>query len=340
MSGTRQATKSGTYSITFTLNRGYAWADKTKTAVSRTWSIAKRKVTIPTMTNTSYTWAVNSTYKPSISGVDTNYVAQSGTVSSANAGSWVVTWALKYASDTTWSDGSTGNKSGSWTVNKRTLTIPSISGAKSFAFIEGTSRSVSVVGFDGTYETQSGNTSASALNTYTLTWALRYPANTQWSDNATANKTATWTIVWTNGTSYYKNDIYDRGKKVPIRMEGSSRTHFNDANITSTDTISSSGATWYRYIIRFGTISAAGYTKVVIEGTNLSDYGTHQGLRYDSSWIDTTSGGSQAAASRTVTDTKITYDLKSAAISAGAQYWSITCYGSSSNTTITRIHFE
>lgn len=211
MSGTNKATKSGTYSITFTLNKGYAWLDKTKTAVTRTWSIAKRKITIPTMTNTSYTWAVNSTYKPSISGVDANYVTQSGIVSSANAGSWVVKWALKYTSDTAWSDGSTGNKSGSWTVNKRTLTIPSISGTKSFAFIEGTSRSVSVVGFDGTYETQSGNTSASALNTYTLTWALRYPANTQWSDKTTANKTATWSITWVNGTSHYSSDLYNRG---------------------------------------------------------------------------------------------------------------------------------
>lgn len=301
VSGTREATSSGTYTVTFTLNKGYAWSDKSKSAVSRTWSIAKRSITIPSLTNTSYTWAtgttfkptinnvtadyvtqggttsttssgsfsvtwslrfpndtlwtdnttaqksgswsvakrsitvpsmsntshtwaVNTTFKPTISNVDSTYVTQSGTTSSTNVGSWTITWALAYPSHTQWSTGGTANKTASWSVNKLTLAVPSISSAKSFSFIEGTTRSVTVANFNSTYETQSGTTSTSALGSYTLTWGLRYPSNTQWSGGTTSNKTDSWSIVWTNGTSHYSNDVYNKGwgnDNIVARVSGS-----------------------------------------------------------------------------------------------------------------------
>ena len=288
ISGTQTATNAGTYTVRFTLNRGYMWTDRTSNVVSLTWSIAKRSITIPAMTNTSYTWevdktfkptitglnttyvtqtgtasstsagswtvtwalkdstnsqwsdkttanktgtwsvakrsitipsiangsftyAINKTFKPTITGVDTNYVTQSGTVSSTSAGSWTVTWALKDSTNSQWSDKTTANKTGTWSVAKLSLTIPSISSAKSFSFIEGTTRSVTVANYNGTYETQSGTTSTSALGSHTITWTLKDTANTQWSDKTVANKTASWSIVWTNGTSHYSNDIYNRG---------------------------------------------------------------------------------------------------------------------------------
>lgn len=211
ISGTQTATSAGTYSLTFTLNKGYMWSDKTKDPVTRSWSITKRSITIPALTNGSHTWAVNRTFAPTISGVNTTYVSQSGTTSSVNAGSWTITWTLRFPNDTVWTDNTTGNKTATWSVAKLTLAVPTISSAKSFSFIEGTTRSITVSGFNGTYETQSGTTSTSALGTYTLTWALRYPANTQWSGGTTTNKTASWSIVWTNGTSHYNNDLYNRG---------------------------------------------------------------------------------------------------------------------------------
>lgn len=209
-SGTTSATAAGTYTITFTLNEGYAWADGTTAPYSLTWTIAKRSIAIPSMTNTSYTWTVNTTYAPTISNVTAAYVTQSGTTSSTNAGSFTVTWALKYPASTTWTDGTSANKTGTWTVAKRSLTIPTLTGT-SFAFVEGTTRSTTVNNFNSTYETQSGTTSTAAQGTHTITWALRYPANTQWSDGTTSNKTASWSITWVNGTSHYSNDIYNKG---------------------------------------------------------------------------------------------------------------------------------
>lgn len=340
ISGTQTATSAGTYSLTFTLNKGYMWSDKTKDPVTRSWSIAKRSITIPALTNGSHTWAVNKTFAPTISGVNTTYVSQSGTTSSVNAGSWTITWTLRFPNDTVWTDNTSGNKTATWSVAKLTLAVPTISSARSFAFIEGTTRSITVSGFNGTYETQSGTTSASALNTYTLTWALRYPANTQWSGGTTTNKTASWSIVWTNGTSYYKNDIYDKGKAVPSRFEVTTRNHMNAADITSTDTISSSGTTYYRYIFRFGTTSASNYTKFVVEGENLSSYGSYQNIRYASSWISELGGGSKAATSWSSSPTRIEYTLSSGVKSAGACYWCITFNGSNADSKVTRVHFE
>ena len=158
--GTLSATAAGTYSVTFTLNERYAWADGTTAPVTLSWSIAKRTLTIPSLTNASYTWATGTTFKPTVNNFSSTYENQSGTVSSTSAGSWTVSWTLKYPASTQWSDGTNGTKSSSWSVAKRALTIPSLTGTTSFAFIGGTTRTVSVSGYNSTYETQSGTVSS------------------------------------------------------------------------------------------------------------------------------------------------------------------------------------
>lgn len=210
-SGTTSATAAGTYTITYTLRAGYAWQDETTAPVTLTWSIAKRVLSVPTLTNTSYTWAVSRTFAPTVNGFNSTYETQSGTASSTNAGSYSVSWALRYPASTQWADGTTGTKSASWSVAKLKLTKPSLSGTTSFAFIEGTTRSVSVANYNSTYETQSGTTSTAAQGSYTVTWALRYSTNTTWTDGTTANVTASWTITWVNGTSHYLSDLYNKG---------------------------------------------------------------------------------------------------------------------------------
>lgn len=224
--GTTSSTKAGSWTVTWALKypASTKWSDNTTANKTDTWAVAKKKLTIPTMTNKSYTWAVNTTFKPTISGVTANYVTQTGTVSSTSAGSWTITWKLVDTTNTTWTDGTTANKTDTWAVAKRKLTIPSLSGTTSFAFVEDTTRSVTVSNFNSTYETQSGTTSTDAQGSYTITWTLRYSANTTWSDGTTANKTATWSISWVNGTSHYSNDLYNKGWKV------SDLTWYNNSN--------------------------------------------------------------------------------------------------------------
>lgn len=210
-SGTASATAAGTYTVTWTLKAGYAWTDGTTAAYSQTWSIAKRAVAVPTLKNTTFTWAYGKTFAPTVNGMASAYVTQGGTASSTNAGSYSVTWSLKYPASTTWADGTTANKSASWKVNKLTLTIPSMSGSTNFAFVEGVNRLASVANYNSTYETQSGTLTASAIGTYTVSWVLKYSANTQWSDGTTSTKSATWKIAWVDGTSHYANDLFNRG---------------------------------------------------------------------------------------------------------------------------------
>ena len=284
ISGTREATSAGTYSVTFTLNRGYAWTDKTKTPLTLTWSIAKRVLAIPYLSNKSYTWAVNATFKPTVNNFDSAYATQSGTVLSTSAGSWTVTWALRFTSDTTWSDGTTANKTDSWSVARLTLTKPSISGTKSFAFIEGTTRSVSVSGYNSTYETQSGYASASAQNTYTLTWALRYPANTQWQGGGTGNVTDSWSIVWVNGTSHYSGDYYNRGwNSGKINFNPSASLSYG----TNTIVVNSDGSGAH-FVINEA-ISGTFHVEVYVPSGHSSAYlyETNDGSTYSgSSWSD------------------------------------------------------
>lgn len=211
--GTESATAAGSYTITFTPKAGYAWTDGTTSAVSLTWSIAKRKITIPSISNTTKTYNA-SAQSPTIANVDSSYVTQSGTASETNAGSYSVTWSLVYSASTTWTDNTTANKTGSWSIGKMSITIPSLSGTTSFAYVQGASHSVSVANRNATYVNQSGTTSATdGANpaSYTITWSLVNTSNTQWTDGTTGNKTATWQTTWVNGTSHYTNDLYNKG---------------------------------------------------------------------------------------------------------------------------------
>ena len=146
-----------------------------------------------------------------LTGFDANTMTKSGTESATAAGTYTVTVTPKPGCAWALPDGTSDPISLTWTIAKRSLTIPSLSGATTLAFIEGTQRGVTVLNYDSTYETQSGTTVSALIGDYTVTWALKYPASTQWSDGTTANKSASWSIGWVNGTSHYLNDIYNNG---------------------------------------------------------------------------------------------------------------------------------
>lgn len=115
-SGTTTATNAGTYTVKFSLKDGYAWSDKSRDDISLTWDIAKRKVEIPWLSNTSQAYT-DSNLNVGINGVDWSYVDQSGTTTAKNTGTYTVTWSLKDTGNTVWSDNSTGNKSANWSIN-------------------------------------------------------------------------------------------------------------------------------------------------------------------------------------------------------------------------------
>lgn len=138
ISGAQSAIEAGTYHVYFTLNKGYAWTDGTTNKLDLTWSIAKRAITIPSLSATSFTWVEGTSHSVTVKNVDTNYVSQSGTTSQTDSSSNI------------------GTKN-------------------------------------------------------TVTWSLKNTSSTYWTDSTTANKTATWSASWVDGTSHYTNDLYNRG---------------------------------------------------------------------------------------------------------------------------------
>lgn len=121
ISGAQSAIEAGTYHIYFTLNKGYAWKDGTTSKLDLTWSIAKRAITIPSLSATSFTWVEGNSHSVTVNNLDTNYVTQSGTLSqtdsSSNIGAkYTVTWTLKNTNSTYWIGGSTAAQSATWGV--------------------------------------------------------------------------------------------------------------------------------------------------------------------------------------------------------------------------------
>lgn len=231
--GTESATAAGSYSITYTLNSGYAWTDGTTSPVTLNWSIAKRLITIPSISNTTKTYN-GTAQSPTIANVTSGYVTQSGTASATNAGSYSVTWSLTYSASTTWTDNTTANKTGSWSIGKMSITIPSLSGTTTFAYVQGAYHSVSVANRNATYVNQSGATSVTdggAPATQTITWSLVNTSNTQWTDKTITNKTATWGTTWVNGTSHYTNDLYNKGWYKSNSLQFAARYTGNDGTV-------------------------------------------------------------------------------------------------------------
>ena len=119
ISGTLSATEAGTYHVYFTLNKGYAWKDESTAQLDCTWTIAKKAVSVPKLSATSFSWVEGATHSVVVSGIDTTYISQSGNLSQTDTASNLnvantVTWSLKNTKSVTWTDGTTGDKSASW----------------------------------------------------------------------------------------------------------------------------------------------------------------------------------------------------------------------------------
>ena len=119
ISGTLSATEAGTYHVYFTLNKGYAWKDESTAQLDCTWTIAKKAVSVPKLSATSFSWVEGNTHSVVVSGIDTTYISQSGNLSQTDTASNLnvantVTWSLKNTKSVTWTDGTTGDKSASW----------------------------------------------------------------------------------------------------------------------------------------------------------------------------------------------------------------------------------
>lgn len=121
--GTTSATDVGNYNITFSLKdkTNYRWSDISTTDKVANWQITTVKVDIPSIQQ-RYVVYNGTTITPIIT-YDDSMVSLSGTTSAINAGTYTITASLINPSDSQWSDGTTADKSLSWTITKARIDV-------------------------------------------------------------------------------------------------------------------------------------------------------------------------------------------------------------------------
>ena len=88
-------------------------------------SIAKKKITKPSISPTSYTYN-GSVKAPTIKGFNSTTMAKSGAESATNVGTYTITFSLKDSVNYEWSSGTSSNLSLTWKINKSTWTKPTV----------------------------------------------------------------------------------------------------------------------------------------------------------------------------------------------------------------------
>ena len=106
-----------------------------------------------------------------------------------DAGTYTLTIALKNSQTMVWNDITTADLTYSYTIDKATLSVPTLSG--SFTY-DGTEKSCTISGFDSTTMTKSGTEAATNAGTYTVTFALADSDNYEWVSGSLSQ---TWTIA-------------------------------------------------------------------------------------------------------------------------------------------------
>ena len=245
-SGTVSATDAGTYTVIFSLpdkTGNYVWAsDNSYVDLSYSWKISKKKITVPTVADTSFIYDGNE--HQIIIDYDSDYITQSGTVSATAKGSYTVTYALNDKSNYIWQDGTTADKAYTWTISSEQIKIPTLSASFEYDGNVKIIATSDITDFDSdTMEmvADSSTISATDAGTYYIVIALKDSTNYEWSDGTTETKTLSWTIV---GNTYDFTLTYVSGTE----------------NCYDISYDSSTG----EYTINFGTIAAE--TKYTLSG--------------------------------------------------------------------------
>ena len=124
---------------------------------------------------------------------DSSIVSVTG-ITGTNAGNYTAVVSLIDPISYEWSTGGSSNIKTIWTIKKAKVTVPTITG--SFTY-DTTQKTASVSTYDNTIIQVTGITGTNAA-TYTATMHLK-DANHMWTDETTADKTATWTIAQATG---------------------------------------------------------------------------------------------------------------------------------------------
>lgn len=191
--GTISATNVGNYTATYKLKSttNYVWSDNTTTDKSIAWKISAKSIAIPTAAVTSFDYTGNK-ISLNITNPDADSINKTGTDSATAAATYTVTFALKSTSNFKWSDGTTTNKTITWTIAKKKLAKPSAS-TTTFTYNKA-SQGLTVSNYDSNYINKTGTDTAIAAGSYSVTFTLKDTSNYSWTDNTNTAVKIDWKI--------------------------------------------------------------------------------------------------------------------------------------------------
>lgn len=146
-------------------------------------------VPIPTIAGT-YTYD-GTEQTANIVNYNENFMTRTGIYKATNAGTYQVTFTLTHE-DSAWADGSSDPITLSWTINKKALTKPTVSGTYTY---NGQTQTLALSGFDSNTMVKGGTYSAINAGNYTATINLANTNNYKWSNSEDGNPiNLPWTI--------------------------------------------------------------------------------------------------------------------------------------------------
>ena len=126
---------------------------------------------------------------PDWTGYDSVEMTIGGTSAATDAGDYQAIFSLKDKAGTQWADGTTEDKTVSWSIGRATVNVPTQSGSLTY---NGEAQSPSWSGYDSSKMTMGGTTSGTNAGSYDANFTTT--ANYQWPDGTTEAKTVSWSI--------------------------------------------------------------------------------------------------------------------------------------------------
>ena len=194
-SSVKTATNAGTYTVNLEVAiSSLRFADGSKICAFN-WTIDRANLTAAQSTfaqDGSLTFnGANQTV--TIANYNASIHVLSGTTSATNAGDYEAN--VDPNSNYAWSDGSTDTKIVNWTINQKSVDVPTAAQIE-FAY-DGSAHSLDITGFDSTFINKSGDETKTAAGSYQLTFSLKDAVNTRWADGSTDAKVIEWSIGMT-----------------------------------------------------------------------------------------------------------------------------------------------
>lgn len=182
VSGTTKGTEAGSYSVTIALidKENYEWNHWLHHTKDRTieWEIVPMELSVPEMVDSDYVY--DGTQKSAnLVGFDPDLMELEGTMSSTDAGIFLVEITLKDNVNYRWDDGTTESQYVIWMIDRIRVDVPTLS-EYTFTY-DGTEQGPVVTGYDTAVVSLTGTFSATEVGEYVITADIIDQNNYWWN---------------------------------------------------------------------------------------------------------------------------------------------------------------